>query len=306
MSYKICIWGLGKIYNRLVNTLKFFEYVNAFEIVALTAKEIPAYKYLDGWRIVNKSDLNTIDIDYIIVMNNLNFDNIIDDIKKFTLLKRRNILSFRVLEIPNLNFDTYIRLKESHLSIISNNCWGGIVYRTLGFECLSPFKNLSIGDKDYIKLLRRLRYYLNCIPHFVEMNIDINNKKEYPVLLLDDVKIHCRHSSDASEAISDWLRRSKKINWENILIEIYTENDQIEKQFLDLDFKKKICFVSHPSQDNDVYELKNAREGVPFWKIVNGCAAYEGSEGAVYNLIELLSRSEKVLRLESCEIKTNI
>jgi len=110
---------------------------------------------------------------------------------------RDKLVTYRVLEIPRFRFDQYIKLKESRVSIVSNNCWGGLIYHTLGMECLSPFKNLYLEDADYLKLLGNLKYYLNCDLQFQEYAIEIHSGAKYPVMRLDDVSVHCNHAETA-------------------------------------------------------------------------------------------------------------
>ena len=36
MKYKFVLWGLGALYNRLFNSIKYFEEIGAIEITAVT------------------------------------------------------------------------------------------------------------------------------------------------------------------------------------------------------------------------------------------------------------------------------
>lgn len=293
MCYKICVWGVGKIYNRLVNTLKYYECKKEIEVVAVTAREVPDCMFLDGWRVIDHKYLGEIFFDYIIIADEIPLELTALYLMLSASIQRDKMIPFKVLEIPNLDFSAYVYLKNSRLSIVSNNCWGGLVYYTLGLECLSPFKNVSFADKDYIKLLQKLDHYMGCSPAFYEMCVEPNIKTDYPVLLLDDVKIHCNHSTDPDQAIADWVRRSRKFNWDNVLITMYTEDAEIEKSFLQLEkYKKKICFVSHTSQNKDTYELNFSSGQTELWEAVNSCAVYEYNSGLMYNLVELLNRNK--------------
>lgn len=132
---------------------------------------------------------------------------------------------------------------------------------------------------------------MRCLPAFYEMGKETCNGMEYPVLLLDDIKIHCNHATDPAQAISDRIRRSKKINWNNILVEMCTEDAMIEKNFLELEmYKKKICFVAHPSQHKGAFELKLS-SGQKIWGVVNEYARYGSAHGLAINLVELLNKS---------------
>ena len=54
-----------------------------------------------------------------------------------------------------------IGLKNKDYSIISNNCWGGVVSRDRGIKYNSPTCGLFFYAKDYLKFLSNLDYYLN-------------------------------------------------------------------------------------------------------------------------------------------------
>lgn len=158
-EYRVIVYGLGAQYNKNFNIIKYYELSGQFSVVGVTAKWIPDSLYLDGYRLFNKNELHEILYDYIIVMSDQYFKDIVIDLVNDGI-ERKRILNYRVLQIPHLDFHTYIEFKNSNISILSNNCWGGAICFTLGIECLSPCKNLFFEDDDYIKFLQNLKYYI--------------------------------------------------------------------------------------------------------------------------------------------------
>lgn len=288
MAYRAIIWGIGKIYNRMVNVLDYFRVKGQLEVLAITAHELPDYQKIDGYNLIKKEKIQNMKYDFLIVMNERNFDEIVEEAVHICNVPRERIIPYWVFETPRLDLNRYMKLRESRISIISNNCWGGIAYRALGLEVLSPFKNLFLEDADYIKLLRNLKYYMECKPQFCEYKIDMNSKESYPVLMLDDIKIHCNHDKDPEVAVANWNRRKEKINWDNLFIEMYTDNSDIEAAFMKIDaFSKKICFVPYKSHYSNSLQLKKMGNQKEFYETVNE-NANNGRNAFAYYLTELI------------------
>lgn len=53
------------------------------------------------------------------------------------------------------------RIEDRNFTIISNNCWGGELYKELNLAYNTPFIGLFIYAPCYIKMLKNLRFYLN-------------------------------------------------------------------------------------------------------------------------------------------------
>ncbi len=287
MKYKVMVYGIGEQYNKNHNILKYYEYTGQFKIVGITAKWTPDSLYLDGYNLIKITELHEIQYDYIIIMSDIYFNEIVNELVSKGI-ERKRIITYRVLQIPNLDFSKYIEFKSSDVSIISNNCWGGVICRTLGIECLSPFKNLSLEAEDYIKLLRDFKYYMGCELKFLEYAYNKNSGKNYPVMLLDDVKVHCNHDTNPEDAIAKWNRRRVKINYNNLLVEMYTEDRQIMEQFLRLEgYKNRICFVPFETNEKNTYQLSLYPGQSMFWETVNSNAG-NGANSIEYNSLELM------------------
>lgn len=150
-------------------------------------------------------------------------------------------------------------LKKKDFTIISNNCFGGWVYRIFGLEYQSPTIGLFIMPKDYLKFINNLEYYINdCKLKFINCEqskyYDYWIKREkrfgkYPIGVLDDIEIHFLHYSSEDEAKLKWKRRSQRINWNNIIIKFSDQNGCTQKELKEFSkynkFKKRLCFVAN-------------------------------------------------------------
>lgn len=298
MKYKFILWGVGATYNRLFYSIKYHELMGRIEIVAIVDKFLKNdSSIIDGYCLITCDDIKHIEYDYIVVLSNIYFKNIYNELI-ICGIDSEKILSYKFLEIPNINIDDFIKLKESNISIVSNNCWGGIVYNTLGIECLSPFKNLFIDDMDYIHMLKNFQKYLLCEPVLFEYVFDKTRNIKYPVLLLNDILLHCNHDTDAEEAISKWKHRCKKFNISNIFVEMYTCSKEIGSEFSKLvQYSKKICFVPFETDLPCLMKLELYNGQCEFWQTVNSNAGV-GKDSFKYNLIDLLCM-KKCLRMDN-------
>lgn len=175
-SYRILVWGLGNTYNKYVNLLKIYSASGQFKIIGVTASDIPeGYSYIDEWSLLQYKDIAQTQFDYVLVMSQNYYFEIMQKITREYSIDKERILPFRILNIPNFNFNKYVAIKNSKITIFSNNCWGGILYHSLGLECLSPFKNLSVSDGDYIKFLKYPKDYFVMDPEWDGMEEMDNN-----------------------------------------------------------------------------------------------------------------------------------
>ena len=123
------------------------------------------------------------------------------------------------------------KLKNQNFTIISNNCWGGMIYESYNLRKNSPTVGLFIMPKDYIKFIKNLKKYLKIELTFIKPEdskyTDVLKSDSrfgsYPIGKLDDIEIMFLHYKNENEAYEKWERRKKRINFENI---IYKFNDQ--------------------------------------------------------------------------------
>lgn len=146
------------------------------------------------------------------------------------------------------------KLNIKNPTIISNNCWAGIVSQYLGIKYYTPTIGLYFFSEEYIKFLERFDYY---IKQKLEI-IDTKDSKYYDEMIkknhqnavvgkLDDVEIVFLHMKTGEEAIEKWNKRVKRINRKNIIFKFCEQNEcssEHIKRFENLPFKNKICFTT--------------------------------------------------------------
>ena len=160
------------------------------------------------------------------------------------------------------NEGVFARYRGSHLrkkkfTIISNNCWGGYVYRVFNSGYQSPTVGLFIMPDDYLRFVNNLEYYIkDCNLSFIPPEESHNYKElqkhrefgNYPIGVLDDVEICFMHYKTEEEALKKWNRRCKRIAWNNLIIKFCDQNGCTKKHielFNRIDkYDKMICFTA--------------------------------------------------------------
>ena len=181
--------------------------------------------------------------------------------------KIKNLL----LKIPyiatfNSKYPQYIRtilsplrkigLKNRKFSIISNNCWGGIISQYFGLPYKSPFVGLFIPMPCYIKLLSAFDEAMSAELSFIEAEqseyyhkkSDLAGKK-YPIgVLPGGIEIHFLHYKTEKDAREKWQKRKIRIDKSNMLVKM-AEIDFCTKELIEafdkLPFKNKICYTAN-------------------------------------------------------------
>lgn len=100
-------------------------------------------------------------------------------------------------------------LKNHDFSLLSNNCNGACILHDLNLKFNSPFVNLWLYPKDFIKYCSNIEHYKSCELVFVN-SLDFN--VDYPVAKLDDIYIFFMHYTSEQEAKSKWIERQNRIS----------------------------------------------------------------------------------------------
>ena len=152
-------------------------------------------------------------------------------------------------------YKKYLRgkLHNKDFSLIASNCNGMFMLKDLNLPYKSPFVNLWLYPKDFIKFLKNISYYSECKLEFIQMD-----NIKYPVGKLDDIYIFFQHYKTEEEAYDKWNKRIKRINKNNIYILMTdrdgcTEDDLREFDKLEYKNKKVFTHIKRPDISSAVY-----------------------------------------------------
>lgn len=280
----VIIWGLGYDYNQYINCIKLQEIMGEIYIAGVTDSKLQ-YPCLDGYTFIPVNEIQGGGY-YAVITSHVYFNEIFQKARELGF-DSDHIIPAKVFSLPNFRFSQYVKLIESHISIIANNCWGGIISHSLGLPFRSPFVNMFEHDNDYIKLLYDLKGYLEKEVIFQKMAYTEHLQRYFPICTLGDITLYFNHYVSMEEVNEKWHRRLKRINWDNLFVMMYTDNEEMAQAFDTFNYKKKICFVPFKCNLKSAYTLELAEKtDLPFWNIVNRIA-----DGRMvdYDFIELLN-----------------
>ena len=158
-----------------------------------------------------------------------------------------------------------LKIKNKEITIISNNCWGGIFYRDNNLKYLSPTLGLFFMSDDYIKFIYNLKAYINKELYFISKkeskHYDYLMKIKYEGIIgkIEDIEIMFLHYKDEKEAYDKWNRRKKRINWNNIIYKFSDQNLCTYQNLLDFqnfNAKNKILFTAKKYSEIDSIQIK--------------------------------------------------
>ena len=121
-------------------------------------------------------------------------------------LPEEKLLGDWIACIPGFTLEKYRHLQNSRLSIISLNCFGGFLSNILGLKFRSPFVNMWLNEKEFLRFLRAPRVYMEERLILKEKKWQSLLKFNYPVVTLGNVDIEMNHYPDFDEAVEIWVR----------------------------------------------------------------------------------------------------
>lgn len=154
-----------------------------------------------------------------------------------------------------------IGLRNENFTIISNNCWGGLVYDEYHLPYLSPTIGMWFPSEDYMKFVLNLEHYLACDLYRIGYK-DCHARKllvarkaagryrfdldDMVIGRLDDVDIIFLHYHSFDDARAKWYRRRTRVNFDNLIVKFNDQNgfkNEYFETFSNLGFEHKLFFT---------------------------------------------------------------
>lgn len=254
------IYGAGNLYNRLIN--HFQKCKDSLDILGIVTTSRILYKEIDGYDCFTIDEIALGGVDFFIIA--VEKWREIFDILVNKGVEEERIIRGSVFELPYFDFKEYLKLKRSNVSILSNYCLGGMIYKMLGLKVASPTINMYCAGKGYLKFLEKYEYYLNCEMKelWQENYIDGTLSPESFFLkgiLGNKIVWNFNHSICAKETIAQWNKHKERFNFENVAVIMIIQSDEDAFRFEKLKIEKKLgVYYKELGLEHIVY--------VPEWK----------------------------------------
>lgn len=271
-KYRCVIWGIGEDYEKLINQVLFEEYKGNIVIEALVCRNKDRYCDIkDKYPIITKEELRVTTFDYLIITSQRYYKEI--KIEALELgVPESHIINGKIMSLPFFDFRRYVKLIENPVTILADDCWGGLAYDYLGLEYSSPLINIYWEKEEFSKFIRNPLLYLESELTIVR---DGNLRKGIsPIGRLGNdeeaVTLKFIHNIDFEEAKKQWDRRIMRINRDNIFVKMgFNGNDKKRQIYLNsfkqLDFNKILFYLG----EEDIAEAFRTERFIWYQKSFN-------------------------------------
>ena len=164
------------------------------------------------------------------------------------------------------------KLKNKNFTIISNNCWGGMVYESFNLPKQSPTVGLFFMADEYIKFLKAFPDILNEEIVFIDpmesKYVDFLKQDsrfgQYPIALIGGgIEIEFLHYHSKEEVLEKWKRRCERMDLDHLIVKMNDQNlcsEEHIKEFSELPFKNKVFFSSKPYEIPENVYIEKAKK----------------------------------------------
>ena len=296
---KCLLWGMGNCFKNYIYMVKYHEMMKRFQVVGVTSN-LDIYSEIRGYKYIKKSDLENLEFDFIIIMADGDMFKAILHEALMLGISKECILKYNVLFHENFDVDRCMNLIKNPVSIFVHQCWGGTTYASLGLEFSSPLINMWETVEDYLKLVQNPRKYMSEELELLEMRWHDGMKHYFPVVKCGDIILYFNHYTSFEDAKTCWEKRKKRINWDNLLVVMMTEDYNLAKEFAKLPYKKKVCFVPFETEEESLVYFPFKKDEMKKLGIMDSVIAMASGLLPYYDVFDLLEHGKvtKIVNME--------
>lgn len=119
------------------------------------------------------------------------------------------------------------RLRERDVTILSDDCWGGKLYKELGLPCRSPLVSLGVHVAEYLDLLFHIKER-----GALEVTGCATHPQGYPLLRTPYAWLYGFHYRSHEEFLQSYERRRKRMVWDKLFIKIDLGKDECRPEHI--------------------------------------------------------------------------
>ena len=159
-------------------------------------------------------------------------------------IPREMILPLRIFWIPFFDFNEYIEIKKSNVSIISDYCFAGYLYHKFGMKFTSPTINMFSDNDNYYRFISDIEGHMK-LP-MIEVENTVNETYRgmfaYPRGRVGDSEWEFNHDELFETAAARWKRGAERFNPSNFIVTMTIRSDEMAYKFHELPIEHKMGF----------------------------------------------------------------
>ncbi len=187
-------------------------------------------------------------------------------VKKRAILTASAAMNYAACKILSI-LDVIPKPKFKHpdITIISNNCLSGFLYRDLRVRYNAPTIGLQFTQHGFVRFCRNLDSYLqlDLVQSFANHEKEFQSlggrKIDFPVALLGSDTLFLQHYKSFAAAATAWNRRKQRINLNKLffVFMVYDNtSESVVREFEALPYKNKLTIGLNRSFGGTSYNLK--------------------------------------------------
>lgn len=127
---KVYIYGDGIAYNSFLSHIPYLSL--KAEILGIVALVHTNVSKIDGLRVCSMDEVKETKFDYIIVATS-DWKDGVKKIEEYGISYDK-IIPYYVFNLPYFNWERYVLVRKKNVTILSNCCLTGLIYRELGIK----------------------------------------------------------------------------------------------------------------------------------------------------------------------------